>query len=91
MTNTPFRQKILVDFRNGIKQKFNSHGFYSLKGVFVSKDFSIVDPKIYADHGLIILYQNNNRIDHESISIEDFVNSMYPIYLIRLHHPEYLL
>lgn len=91
MINTPFCQKILLDFRKNIKQKFGSHGFYSLKGVFINNNFSIINPKIYADHGLVILYQNNNRIDHEALSIENFVNGMYPVYLIQLHHPEYLL
>jgi hypothetical protein len=88
MTNTPFRQKLLVDFRNKLKSKLSTPGYGTVEGVLVYEGKSVINPRICTDYlKTIEVYQ----LAYRNFTPDEFLTYMYPLYLIRLHHPEYLL
>ena len=92
MTNTPYRQKILVDFRSKVKTNLKKSSFNTVKGVFVNGDFSVVNPEVYiTNDNYVTLYSKSSTSALPSLPLTSFLNCMYPVYLIQMHHPEYLL
>ena len=88
MTNTPFRQKILVDFRNKLKSKLSTPSYGTVEGVLVYEGRSVVNPRICIGYNKTIeVYQ----LAYRNFTPNEFLDCMYPLYLIQLHHPEYLL
>ena len=88
MTNTPFRQKFLADFRNRLKSRLSTPSYGTVEGVLIYEGKSVINPRISIDHNKTIeVYQ----LAYRNFTPSEFLNCMYPLYLIRLHHPEYLL
>ena len=88
MTNTPFCQKLLVDFRNKLKSKLSTPGCGAVEGALVYEGRSVMNPRICIGcHKTIKVYE----LAYRNFTSNEFLNCMHHLYLIRLHHPEYLL
>lgn len=88
MTNTPFHQKLLVDYRNKLKNQLSTPGYGNVVGVLIYEGKTVINPRIYIGYHKTI---EVSQLTYRNFTLNDFLNRMYPLYLIQLHHPEYLL